>query len=537
MVLSKADLDFDAIVIGAGISGLYQLYKLRELGFRVRVFERGTGVGGTWYWNRYPGARFDSESYSYGYSFSQELLDEWNWSEHFASQPEILRYLQHVADKFDLRKDIQFSSTVKSAVYDDGTRSWQVQLQDGNSYQSRFLITGIGNFSQPTLPKIEGIDSFGGKSFHTSRWPHTPVNFAGERVAVIGTGATGVQTIQEVSKDVGHLTVFQRRPNWCAPLHNSEIELDEMEVIRAGYDAMFERCAQTQSGFIHTADPRGTFEVTIEERYEFWEQLYASPGFGIWQGNFKDILTDPEANRAISDFIADKIRERVNDPLVAEKLIPKNHGFGTRRVPLETKYYESYNQENVELIDINETPIERITQNGILTTEKALEFDFIIYATGFDAVFGSYDEIDIRGVNQRKLKDQWKEELATFMGIQTHNFPNLFMILGPHAKQGNNPRNIEYNVEWITEVIRHMNDRGLTRAEVSLEAQDSWHEYVVEQSKNLLWRQVDSWMTGVNSNLEGRQTRIVAQYSGGLQSFRSRCEEVAQNGYKELNLT
>ena len=260
MVLSKADLDFDAIVIGAGISGLYQLYRLRELGFRVRVFERGTGVGGTWYWNRYPGARFDSESYSYGYSFSQELLDEWNWSEHFASQPEILRYLQHVADKFDLRKDIQFSSTVKSAVYDDGTRSWQVQLQDGNSYQSRFLITGIGNFSQPTLPKIEGIDSFGGKSFHTSRWPHTPVNFVGERVAVIGTGATGVQTIQEVSKDVGHLTVFQRRPNWCAPLHNSEIELDEMEVIRAGYDAMFERCAQTQSGFIHTADPRGTFE-------------------------------------------------------------------------------------------------------------------------------------------------------------------------------------------------------------------------------------------------------------------------------------
>ena len=537
MNLSKTDLDFDAIVIGAGISGLYQLYRLRELGLRVRVFERGTGVGGTWYWNRYPGARFDSESYSYGYSFSQELLDEWDWSEHFASQPEILRYLQHVSDRFDLRKDIQFSSTVKSAVYDDGTRSWQVQLQDGSSYRSRFLITGIGNFSQPTLPKIEGIESFKGKAFHTSRWPHMPVNFAGERVAVIGTGATGVQTIQEVAKDVGHLTVFQRRPNWCAPLHNSEIEPDEMEVIRAGYDAMFERCAQTQSGFIHTADPRGTFEVTAEERYEFWEQLYASPGFGIWQGNFKDILTNPEANRAISDFIADKIRERVNDPLVAEKLIPKNHGFGTRRVPLETKYYESYNQENVELIDINETPIKRITENGILTTEKALEFDFIIYATGFDAVFGSYDGIDIRGVNQRKLKDQWKEELTTFMGIQTHNFPNLFMILGPHAKQGNNPRNIEYNVEWITRAIRHMNERGLTRAEASLEAQDGWHDYVMEQSKDQLWRQVDSWMTGVNSNLVGRQTRIVAQYSGSLQTFRSRCEEVVQNGYKELNLT
>ena len=537
MVLSKTDLDFDAIVIGAGISGLYQLYRLRELGLRVRVFERATGVGGTWYWNRYPGARFDSESYSYAYSFSQELLDEWNWSEHFASQPEILRYLQHVADKFDLLRDIRFSSVVKSAVYHDGTRSWEIQLQDGNSYSSRFLITGIGNLSQPTLPKIEGIESFRGRSFHTSRWPHTPVNFAGKRVAVIGTGATGVQTIQEVSKDVGHLTVFQRRPNWCAPLHNSEIKLDEMEIIRAGYDAMFERCALTRSGFIHTVDPRGTFEVTEEERYEFWEQLYAGRGFGIWQGNFKDILTDPEANRAISDFIADKIRERVNDPLVAEKLIPKNHGFGTRRVPLETNYYESYNRENVELIDINETPIERITPNGILTIEKELEFDLIIYATGFDAVFGSYNGIDIRGVNQRKLKAQWKEELATFLGIQTNNFPNLFMIMGPHAMQGNNPRNIEFNVEWITGIIRHMSDRGLTRAEASLESQNSWHEYVVEQGKNLLMRQVDSWMTGVNSNLEGRQTRIVVQYTGTLQTFRGRCEEVAQNGYKELNLT
>jgi len=534
MVLTKTNLDYDAIVIGAGISGLYQLYRLRELGLTVRVFERGTGVGGTWYWNRYPGARFDSESYSYAYSFSQELLDEWDWSEHFASQPEILRYLQHVADKFDLLKDIQFSSDVRSAVYDDDTRSWEIRLENGNTYRSMFLITGVGILSEPTLPKIKGIQSFKGQSFHTSRWPHTPVNFAGKKVAVIGTGATGVQTIQEVSKEVGHLTVFQLRPEWCAPLHNSKIEPDEMKVIRTGYDEMFERCAQTRAGFIHTADPRGTFEVSAKERYEFWEQLYASPGFGIWQGNFKDVGTDPEANKAMSDFLADKIRGRVNNPILAEKLTPKDHGFGTRRVPLETNYYESYNQENVELIDISDTPIERVTQNGILTTNKEFEFDFIIYATGFDAIFGSYNRIDIRGVNQRRLKDQWEEELATFLGFQTKGFPNLFMIMGPHAMQGNNPRNIEYNVEWITDVIKYMNDHDLTRAEASSESQNGWHEYVLEQGKDLLMTQVDSWFTGINSNIEGRQTRITAMYRGSMQSFRNRCEEAAQNGYKEL---
>ena len=536
MVLSDTDLNYDAIVIGAGISGLYQLYRLRELGLRVRVFESATGIGGTWHWNRYPGARFDSESYSYAYSFSQELLDEWDWSEHFASQPEILKYLEHVANKFDLLKDIQFSSEVKSAVYDDDTQSWEIHLQDGRSYTSRFLITGIGILSQPTLPQIEGIESFKGQSFHTSRWPHTPVELAGKKVAVIGTGASGIQVIQEVSKDVGHLTVFQRRPNWSAPLHNSKIGPDEMEEIRAGYDDMFELCDQTRAGFMHTTDPRGTFEVTDDERYEFWEKLYASPGFGIWQGNFKDVGTDEKANKGMSDFLADKIRERVNDPQVAEKLIPKDHGFGTRRVPLETNYFESYNQDNVELIDLNETPIERIVENGILTTEKEIEFDVIIYATGFDAVFGSYNRIDIQGVDERSLRDQWEEELATFLGIQTHGFPNMFMIMGPHAMQGNNPRNIEFNVQWITDLIKRMNERGLTRAEASLDSQNGWHDYVLEQGEDLLLTQVDSWFTGINSNIEGRQTRITAIYRGSMQSFRSRCEEVAQNGYKELDL-
>ncbi len=534
---SDLQLDYDAIIVGAGIAGLYQLHQLRKIGLKVRVFESGADVGGTWYWNRYPGARFDSESYSYGYSFSQELLDEWDWSEHFASQPEILRYLQHVARKFDLIRHIQFSSDVQSAIYDDTTRSWKIQLQNSDTYTSRFLITGIGLLSEPTLPNIEGIESFTGDSFHTSRWPHTPVSFSGKRVAVIGTGASGVQVIQEICKDVGCLTVFQRRPNWCAPLHNENIGQDEMKDIRSRYNEIFRRCSQTQAGFLHTVDPRSTFDVSEEDRYAFWEHLYASKGFGIWQGNFKDMLTNPKANKAMSDFIANKIRERVIDPVTAEKLIPKDHGFGTRRVPLETKYFESYNQENVELIDISSTPIERITPTGIQTTSKVFEVDLIIYATGFNAILGSYDRINIVGANGRILKDQWKNELSTFLGLQVNNFPNLFMIMGPHALLGNNPRSIEYNVEWITNLLKYMLKQKFTRAEATPEAVASWYSYVLAQGEGLLANQVDSWMTGINSNIQGRQKRIIARYSGSQYSYRKRCNEVAENNYRELNLS
>ena len=405
-------LDYDAIIVGAGMSGLYQLYRLRELGLRVRVFEAGTNVGGTWYWNRYPGARFDSESYSYGYSFSKELLEEWEWSEHFAGQPETLRYLNYVADKFDLRRDIQLQSRVVAAIYDQDTPSWTITLEDGNRFRARFLITAIGPLSTPTLPRIEGRDSFEGQSFHTARWPREPVDFAGKRVAVIGTGATGVQTIQTIAGEVGHLTVFQRTPNWCAPLHNGKIDEDAQKRIKAGYPEMFARCQETFACFIHTPDSRGAFEVSDEEREAFYEKLYAERGFGIWQGNFRDILIDRKANATISDFVARKIRERVKDPKVAEKLIPKNHGFGTRRLPLETFYYEVYNRDNVELVDIVETPIERITPKGIKTNAQEYAFDIIIFATGFDAITGAFDKIDFRGVDGIRTQGQMEERTA-----------------------------------------------------------------------------------------------------------------------------
>jgi len=528
--------DFDAIVIGAGVSGLYQLYRLRELGLKVRVFEAGTGVGGTWYWNRYPGARFDSESWTYGYSFSQELLDEWDWEEHFAAQPETERYLNYVANKFDLCRDIQCKSRVTAAHYQEDTRTWDVTLEDGRRYSTRFLITAVGVLSAATMPTIPGVATFQGQSCHTHYWPKEPVRFEGKRVAVIGTGATGVQTITEVAKTAGHLTVFQRTPQWCAPLHNAKIGKEEMSRIRANYAEIFARCQETYGCFIHATDPRATSEVTQEEREAFWEKLYGEPGFGIWMGNFRDILVDREANTLISDFLARKIRQRVKDPAVAEKLIPKNHGFGTRRVPLESGYFEVYNQPNVTLVDINETPIERITPTGITTSDAEYEFDIIIYATGFDAITGAFDRIDFRGVDGVSLKEKWKDGPQTFLGILVDGFPNMLMVMGPHAGLGNFPRAAEYSADWVTGLIRFARDRGLTRIEATAAGANAWTDHVLAASEGLLFTEVDSWMTGINRNVEGKQVRRIMRYSGGHPAFRARCEAVAADGYRALAL-
>jgi len=529
-------LDYDAIIIGAGISGMYQLLRLRELGMKVRVLEAGTGVGGTWYWNRYPGARFDSETYSYQYSFSKELLAEWTWKEHFSPQPETLTYLNHVADRFDLRRDIQFRSRVSAAHWSEENRCWTVRVEGGESLRSRFLITAVGPLSAPIMPRVPGTETFKGESYHTGTWPHHPVSFAGKRVAVIGTGATGVQTISEVAKTVGHLTVFQRTPNWCKPLKNRPITPEEMNEIRANYPEIFKRCEETYACFLHTPDPRSALEVTPEERNAFLEQQYASPGFGMWQGNFRDMLTSREANRLISDFVANKIRQRVKDPKVAEKLIPKNHGFGTRRVPMETNYYEVYNQPNVQLVDIKETPIERITPTGIKTSEREYEFDMIIYATGFDAVTGSFDRIDIRGRNGVSLKDTWRKSIETHVGMTVRDFPNMLMLVGPHVALGNIPRSIEYNVDWVTGLMRHMQSNGQTRLEPRGDAVKQWTAYVHEMGKDLLSNEVDSWMTGVNRNVDGKETRCIFRYSGSAPTYRAWCDRVAAEGYKELDL-
>jgi cation diffusion facilitator CzcD-associated flavoprotein CzcO len=524
----------ELIIIGAGVCGIYQLHRLLQVDADVAVLEAGDDIGGTWYWNRYPGCRFDSESYTYGYSFSEELLQEWEWSEHFAGQPETLRYLNHVVDKFDLRPHMRFGAKVLTADFDDAANLWTLRLEDGRRFSCRFLLTAIGLLSAPTMPRIEGVDTFEGLAIHTYFWPHEPVTLEGKRVAVIGTGATGVQVIAEIADKVGELHVFQRRPNWCAPLHNRPITPDEQARIKASYDEIFERCARTPGGFLHGPDGRRFDEVPPEERLAFWEELYDSPGFAIWLANFREVLMDEEANAEFSEFVADKIRQRVKNPVVAEKLIPKDHGFGVQRVPMETRYYEAYNRDNVHLVDLQETPLERITPAGIRTTEREYEFDIIIYATGFDAITGAFDRIDITGPGGHKLRDKWLDGPETYLGVQVAGFPNLIMLAGPQGASvsTNFPRAIETAVDWTMGLIEHLRAHGYERVECTPQAEQAWVDEVKELYGMVLLRKARSWFTGYNSNVEGHDKVRYMIYNGGAPRFRKRLDEVAANDYE-----
>ncbi|MCI0799158.1 MAG: NAD(P)/FAD-dependent oxidoreductase [Chloroflexi bacterium] len=518
---------FDVIVIGAGVTGLYSLYRLRELGFSVRAFEEGGGVGGTWYWNRYPGCRFDSESYTYGYSFSEELLQEWDWKEHYSGQPENERYLNYVADKFDLRRDIRLNSRVVSAVFDEDENRWQVQLEDGHRARAQFLITSVGILSAGYIPDFEGIDSFKGDWCHTGRWPKDGMDLAGKRVGVIGTGATGVQLITEIAKEVGHLTVFQRTANYCAPLRNSPIDADEQREIKASYPEIFKKCMETPGSFMHQFDPRSAMEVSPEERLEQYERLWAEPGFKKWLSNFYDVMMPGEANEDYAKFVRNKIRERVNDPVVAEMLVPKDHMFGSKRLPCESGYYEVFNQDNVLLVDVREAPIERITPKGVKTRDAEYELDVIIFATGFDAVTGSLIKLDIRGVGGQTLKDKFADGPRTFMGISSAGFPNLFTINA--ASVGNFVRAAEPLVDWVSEAMCYVRDNQFTRISATLEAEDAWVKHVAEAGAKILRTQANSWFVG--ANIPGK-ARVLLTAPDSAPVMRAKRAEVAANGYE-----
>jgi cation diffusion facilitator CzcD-associated flavoprotein CzcO len=534
---SSAPHRYEAIVIGGGMCGIYQLYRLRDLGVDVLLLEAGEDVGGTWYWNRYPGARFDSESYTYAYSFSEELREEWDWTELFAGQSEVRRYISYVADKFRLRENIRFCSTVTSARYVESDHSWVLQLADGKVFTTRFILTSVGVLSVPSMPELPGIQSFRGDWFHSARWPEE-LELAGKRVAVVGTGSSGVQIISEIVGDVRELFVFQRHPSWGAPLHNRPIDAEEMSRIKENYQQIFDRCRLTPGGFIHMPDRRRLSEVSDEERVAFWEELYAQPGFGILLANFLDVATSESANVLLSEFAAQKIRQRVHDPILAEKLIPKDHGFGTRRLVLETNYYEVYNRDNVHLVDLLETPIDHITGTSVVTSDREYEVDVIVLATGFDAVTGSFDQIDFTGVKGQKLRDKWAGGPITYLGVQTHGFPNLLFLSGPQAGSGaaNLPRGIEDGVNWATDLIKYLRERGCTRIEAQREAEERWVEHVAERLSKTLIGRTKSWFTGYNSNIADRDQPRLLLYMGGNILYRRILADVAAAGFEGFDL-
>lgn len=545
---------FDILIIGAGLSGIYSLinYRKRFPDWRIKVIEAAPDVGGTWYYNCYPGCRFDSETLSYCYSFDKEMLDEWNWKETFSAQPETEEYIQRVVEKHDCRKDMQFNTRIKSAHWDDQSRTWTFVDETGDHHTTRFLVSCVGVLSKPTLPAIPGVESFQGESFHTSRWPKDfDINrdLTNKSIGVIGTGATGIQVITAISKvaDIKSLSVFQRTATWSAPLRNEAITPEDMASYKAQYPTIFQRCRDTPTGFLHKPDPRNSLDVSHSDRLALWDQMYARPGFGKWLGVFKDTYTSRPANELYSAYMASKIRARVHDPAVAEALVPKNHGFGTRRVPLESGYFEAYNQPHVHLVDLQRTPITRVTATGVETADGVHhDLDVLVHATGFDAITGALAAIEWHAKDDRPLVSATEEgrrcaiwphhRPATFLGMMAPALPNVFMVLGPHQPFGNIPRSIENAVEVISDMLQFFKDNGITYVEPRQEAVERWTAHVVECSKGALVNEVDSWMTGVNSNVEGKNVRTVARYSGATQEFRRWCEESKKSGYKDLIL-
>ena len=523
--------DLDALIIGAGVSGLYQLYCLRNIGFNTRIYEAGGGVGGTWYWNRYPGARFDSESYSYIYSFSDELLQEWDWTEHYSGQPENERYLNFVADKFDLKNDIHFNARIKSACWDEDDGRWHVQTEDGRRARTQFLVTAVGILSAPFFPDIPGRESFQGPWFHTARWPTDPVSLEGKRVGVIGTGASAVQLIPKIAPEAGHLTVFQRTPNYCCPLRNSEITPEEQRQIKASYNETFARCEATFASFMQDFDPRKTFDVPEDERLAFYEKIWEQPGFTKWFGCFHDIMTDTDANEDYAEFVRSKIRERVNDPVVAELLCPKDHPFGAKRIPLETGYYETYNRDNVRLVDVKSDPIREVTPTGLKTGNEDFELDVIIWATGFDAITGELTRMDIRGKDDLSLANKWADGPSTYLTMQTADFPNLFIANG--AVFCNFTRCAEVVAEWIASCLGFMKSQGYQRVEAEADAENLWTEHAESLTEGMLFTQTDSWFMG--ANVPGKK-RTFLFYAGGAPAFRDKIAEVAANNYPGFDM-
>jgi acetone monooxygenase len=529
---SKTPLKLDAVVIGAGVAGLYQLHLLRSQGLAVKAFEAGADVGGTWYWNRYPGARLDSESPSYQYLFSKDLYEGWDWSERFSAQPEIERWLQYVADRLDLRKDIEFNTTIKSAHFNEATDRWSITTDKGQVIDARFLVTCCGMLSAPLTSLFPGQETFKGQLFHTARWPKGPVDLAGKRVGVVGIGATGIQVIQTIADKVGHLTVFVRTPQYVIPMRNPKFTPADQEAYKSEFSRIAQQVPHTFSGFAFDFENQWA-EQTPERRRAVLEEIWEDGSLKFWIASFVELFLDPEVSEQVSEFVREKMRARLKDPRLCDILIPKDYGFGTHRVPLETGFLEAFLRPNVEVVSVKDNPIERVTPNGLkLKDGTEHEFDILIFATGFDAGTGALTRIDIRGRDGRSLKEDWARDIRTTMGLQVHGYPNLFTTaapLAPSAALCNMTTCLQQQTEWISDCIRHMRKQNLEVCEATKEAEDGWIEHHEQTAAPTLVVKTNSWYMG--SNVEGKPRRLLS-YIGGVGAYRQKCDAVAASGYE-----
>jgi cation diffusion facilitator CzcD-associated flavoprotein CzcO len=529
-----ADSDFDVVVVGAGFAGLYSLYRLRGMGMRVRVLEAGSGVGGTWFWNRYPGARCDIESLDYQFSFSEELLRDWQWSERYAAQGEILRYMEHVAERFGLYRDISLNTRVVAAVLDEDRGLWIITTGTGETLTARHCVMATGCLSVPKEPEVAGAESFRGEIHHTGRWPQEGVDFTGKRVAVIGTGSSGVQVIPFIAERAAELTVFQRTPNFILPAWNGPLDPETARDVVAGYAQRRARIRASMSCLHYPGNDKSALELSDEEREHELQERYEAGGLSM-AGAFADVLVDPTANEYVAEFLRGKIRDRVQDPALAEALMPRSFPWGTKRPCVDTNYYETFSRDNVTLMDLRSEPLEEIVTSGVRTSQGTHEVDMIVFATGFDAMTGALNAIDIRGRDGAALRDLWADGPCTYLGIGVAGFPNLFLITGPGSPSvfANMVIAAEQHVDWIADAIEHLHQSGLRSIEPTPEAQEDWVAHVAEIAGMTLVSQANSWYMG--ANVPGKP-RVFMPYLGGFGPYQQRCDEIAAAGYEGFAL-
>lgn len=525
---------FDAVIVGAGFAGLYALHRLRQIGLSVRLFDDGDGVGGTWHWNRYPGARCDTESLQYSYQFSEELQQEWDWTERYATQPEIEKYLNHVADRFDLRRDIQLSTRVDRITLDEASGHWNVETSDGRSVNATFCIMATGCLSSPATPKIVGLESFSGPRYHTARWPEEDVDFTGLTVGILGTGSTAMQIVPLVAEKAQRLFVFQRTANYAVPAWNGPLDPQMVREFKSNYAENRRLAKQLVAGFLCQYNNKSAMEVSAEEREHEYEKRWLHGGIG-YLGAFSDIATNDEANRTAADFIHRKIRSIVKDPEVAELLVP-NSIVGCKRLCVHAEYYATYNRDNVTLVDVKDTPIDHITQNGVVVAGMEYKLDALVLATGFDAMTGALNKIDIQGKGGLKLTEKWADGPRAYLGLATAGFPNLFLVTGPGSPSvlTNMVPTIEQHVNFIASSIEHMRTHGIATIEPEADAEDAWVAYNDDIAHQTLRYDCASWYLG--SNIPGKK-RIFMPFVGGLPAYIRKCEEVVTAGYEGFRFT